>query len=85
MNHTMEISKKCRDKIIEALQKNLDTRDKRFMFLKICFKELVSKVQLEGSSHETAWNLYSEFEKQCMVGSLAACLNSYFDEDLYLF
>jgi hypothetical protein len=62
----------------------LDTRDKRFMFLRLMFRDLVSHINLEGSAHEAAWNMYSEFEKQGMRGSLMACMNSYLDTDLYL-
>lgn len=81
---TGDITTKSRDALIEALQTHLDTRDKRFMFLKITFKDSVPRINLEGSSHEVAWNIYTEFEKQCMLGSLMACMNSYFDTDLYL-
>jgi hypothetical protein len=73
-----------RDNLIKAIETHLDTRDKRFMFLKICFKDLVSRIQLEGSAHDVAWNIYSEFEKQQMLGSLMACINSYFETDLYI-
>jgi hypothetical protein len=72
------------DNLIKAIETHLDTRDKRFMFLKICFKDLVSRIQLEGPAHDVAWNIYSEFEKQQMLGSLMACINSYFETNLYL-
>lgn len=85
MENNTSVKKECRDKLIEALQRNLDTRDKRFMFLKICFPTLIPRIQIEGNSQDTSWNIYSEFEKQGMIGSLTACLNSYFNEDLYLF
>jgi hypothetical protein len=78
------ITEKSRDALINALEIHLDTRDKRFMFFKITFKDLLPRMNLEGSPHETAWNIYSEFEKQCMLGSLIACMNSYLDADLYL-
>jgi hypothetical protein len=80
----MEISNECRNNILKALQKNLDTRDKRFMFLKICFPDLLPNVCIEGSPNTTSWNLYEEFCKQNMVGSLSACLNTYFEEDINL-
>jgi len=54
------------------------------MFFKITFKDLLPRMNLEGSPHDTAWSIYTEFEKQCMLGSLMACLNSYLDTDLYL-
>jgi len=78
------ISTKSRDRLIEALQTHLDTRDKRFMFLKIEFRDLVSQINLEGSAVDTAWNIFSEFEKQQMLGSLMACINNIFDTNLYL-
>ena len=78
------ISTKSRDRLIEALQTHLDTRDKRFMFLKIEFRDLVSQINLEGSAVDTAWNIFSEFEKQQMLGSLMACINNVFDTNLYL-
>jgi hypothetical protein len=73
-----------RNALIEALEFNLDTRDKRFMFLKMEFKKLVSRINLEGSAHETAWNILSEFEKQGMIGSLVATMNMKLDTNLYL-
>lgn len=78
------ISEESRDNLIEVLQTHLDTRDKRFMFLKIEFRDLVSQINLEGSAIDTAWNIYSEFEKQQMLGSLMACINHIFDTELYL-
>jgi len=79
-----KLSEENRDALIEALQTHLDTRDKRFMFLKIEFKDFVSQINLEGSAHDTAWNIYSTFEKNQMLGSLMACINNVFDTDLYL-
>ena len=79
-----ELTDESRDALIKALEIELDTRDKRFMFLRMEFKELVSKINLEGSAHSVALNIYYEFEKQEMIGSLMACLNSKLDTDLYL-
>ena len=73
-----------RDELIEAIAEHLDTRDKRYMFLRIFFRDLVSRIQIEGSPMDTAWNIYSEFEKQQMDGSLMACINNTFDTDLLL-
>jgi len=83
-NKEIIMRKENRDALIEALQTHLDTRDKRFMFLKIEFKDFVSRINLEGSAHDTAWNIYSEFEKNQMLGSLMACINHVFDTELYL-
>jgi len=73
-----------RDALIDAIAKHLDTRDKRYMFLQIFFKPVVSRIQIEGSAMDTAWNIYSEFEKQQMNGSLMAAMNNTFDLDLLL-
>lgn len=78
----MILTEKCKDDLIAALQRELDTRDKRFMFIKICFKEILPNIDLEGSPRGAAWNIYSEFQKQQMLGSLIASLNTTFD--LYL-
>jgi hypothetical protein len=79
-----KVTNECRDKIVEKIESILDTRDKRFMFLKIAFPRLVLRIQLEGSAHETAYSIYFEFEKQGMIGSLVAHLNNYFDCELDL-
>lgn len=78
------LTNESRDALINALCEELDTRDKRFMFIKMEFPKLVSRIQLEGSAYETAWEIYSEFEKQNMLGSLMACLNSKLNTELYL-
>jgi hypothetical protein len=79
-----KITNNCRDKIISVIETQLDTRDKRFMYLKIQFPRLVSKIQLEDNSYQAANNIYWEFEKQGMVGSLVASLNMVFDSNIEL-
>jgi hypothetical protein len=79
-----DLTTKCRDELIDALADKLDTRDKRYMFLKLEFKDFVSRINLEGSAHDTAWNIYSEFEKQNMLGSLMAHMNGKLDCNLHL-
>jgi hypothetical protein len=79
-----ELTEEGRDALLKALGDKLDTRDKRFMFLKLSFPKLLSNIQIEGSQKQTAWNIYDHFKKQCMLGSLMACMNSYLDCDLYL-
>ena len=79
-----DITEESRDALIEALAKELDTRDKRYMFLRMGFKGFASRIQLEGSATVTAWNIYEEFSKQCMLGSIMACMNGNLDTDLYL-
>jgi hypothetical protein len=79
-----KLTSDSREALIEALAKHLDTRDKRFMFLKICFEDLLYQINIEGSPIETSWNIYSAFDRNCMLGSLMAAMNSYLDTDLYL-
>jgi len=69
-------------KLAEAIAKELDTRDKRFMFLKITFPDFIKVLNLEGSPEWTASQIYEEFEKRNMLGSLMAAMNSIFDLDL---
>ena len=76
------ITESCRDSLLNALETQLDTRDKRYMFIRMEFKRLVAQINLEGSSKQTAWNIYDQFEKQCMLGSLIACLNAKLDTNI---
>jgi len=78
----MNLTEECRDSLLSALETNLDTRDKRYMFLRITFKKLVASIDLEGSSRQAACNIYYEFEKQNMLGSLIACLNGEMDTEI---
>jgi len=73
------LTESCRDSLIKALETTLDTRDKRYMFMRMEFREHVARIDLEGSSHQAAWNIYCEFEKQCMLGSLILALNARLD------
>lgn len=84
MGKKYKLTTERRDALINALKSILDTRDKRFMFLRMEFNDLVSMINIEGSAHDTAWNIYLAFEKQQMLGSLMACLNSKLGADLYL-
>lgn len=80
-----EITKECRDKLVIAIIKELDTRDKRFMFIKCMFPHIpsmVGRINLEGSSYSSAWEIYFEFDKQGMLGSLISCMNSVFHSNL---
>lgn len=79
-----KITIKCRDNVINILSKELDTRDKRFMFLKCQFSRLTSRINLEGSAYQCGCEIYYEFERQKMIDSLIASLNMIFESDLYL-
>ena len=73
---------KERQALQEAIETHLDTRDKRFMFLKIHFRDLVPQIDLEGSSRDTSWRFVDLFQRHQMIGSLMACMNSTFDLEL---
>ena len=78
------LAESCRNSLLDALETQLDTRDKRYMFIRMEFKKLVAQINLEGPSKQTAWNIYNEFEKQSMLGSLIACLNAKLDTEIIL-
>ncbi len=82
-----KLNSNSRDKLIDVLAKELDTRDKRFMFIKCMFPHvprIIARINLDGSPEDSAWQIFSEFEKQGMVGSLIACVNNIFDSELEL-
>lgn len=70
----------------DAIAKNLNTHDKRYMFLQCMFSSsitnIVARIQLEGSSEDCAWEIISFFKKQSMLGSLMAAMNHVFDLNL---
>ena len=76
------MEKKERDELIRAIETHLDTRDKRFMFLKISFPNILPQINIEGSQRDTGWKIYDAFDKHQMIGSLMAHMNSIFDLDL---
>jgi len=46
------------------------------------FKSLTPTIDLEGSPRQAAWNMYYEFEKQSMLGSLISTMNAKFNSDI---
>lgn len=85
MNKEDGITEECREKLIDALAKELDTHDKRSMFLRCSFHTISrARMQLEGTAYDCAWNIYEEFRKHQMLGSLMACMNGNLGTDLYL-
>jgi hypothetical protein len=80
------ITQESRDALLKALENHLDTRDKRFMFLKCNFGKSIqiATIKLEGSAREGAWSIFEAFKNGNMLGSLMACINSIFDTDLLL-
>jgi len=56
--------------MVKEIAKELNTHDKRYMFLKIFFPRLVSRINLEGSSDNVAYFMVDEFIKQNMIQEL---------------
>jgi hypothetical protein len=49
--------------MVHKIEKELDTRDKRYMFLKLMFPEDLPMINIEGSPRETAMNIVDRFIK----------------------
>lgn len=62
----------------ELIANNLETHDKRFLFMKLFFKELTSRINLEGSAYQAAWQMYFEFKKHSRLEELQTILLKYF-------
>ena len=63
------------EKLLKLLQKELDTRDKRFMFIRLEFPRLVSRIDLEGSAYHASCNIIFEFRKHQEVDNLIKIAN----------
>ena len=70
------ITDNCKEKLVEFLCNCLDSRDKRYMFLRLEFPKVISHIQLDGSAHYVSWQIIFEFENRNMLGSLIATLNA---------
>lgn len=83
-----EYEKNEKDALIDAIALHLDTRDKRYMFIKCMFTRNdgidISRIQLEENSFTAAFNIVEYFAKHKMDGSLMACINTIFDLELML-
>ena len=77
-----KLSSENLDNLLEFLSKELDTRDKRYMFLRMEFPEFIKNIDLEGSASIASYHIYDHFDKQGMVGSLMATIPCKFDTDL---
>jgi len=64
-----------KESVIKVLSKELDTRDKRYMFLKLEFPKFVSRIDLEGSSYNVAHSIYGYINMQCATKDLIHILN----------
>jgi hypothetical protein len=66
------------DKTLDIMTSNLDTRDKRFMFLKICFPEVIPYVNIEGSPKNACFAIYNELGKRGYLPELEKKLQEIF-------
>lgn len=71
-----------RNEILNVLSKELDTRDKRYMFLKLNFPNTISKINLEGASYECAWLIFDEIRKHNKLEKLVELLNTHFNANI---
>lgn len=81
-----ELSEKSKDLLKSALKHHLDTRDKRFMFLRILYPEILKYgyIDLDGSPTLAAFNIIEEFIKRGKLEELARSIAYFFQEDLIL-
>lgn len=70
------------EELQKMMQKELDTRDKRYMFLRINFPQHVHRINIEGSTYQACMNIEDHFKKQNMDGSFASCFRVHFDPTL---
>jgi len=68
------------DELQEIMRKNLDTRDKRFMFLRIFFPKLIHQINLEGSTEQACYDIEDVFIKHQMQGSLRTHIMVHFKD-----
>jgi hypothetical protein len=54
------------------MAKELNTHDKRYMFLRVLFPQYVSRINLEGSSLETCYRIVDYFLKSGTYSELEA-------------
>lgn len=73
-----------RHNLLKSMEDILDTRDKRYMFLRMEFKETLPQINIEGTPSQTAFNIYCEFEDRSMLPNLIHTLNFKFGLNLKL-
>lgn len=59
--------------MVHKIENVLDTRDKRYMFLKLLFPNELPMINLEGTPRETAFNIVDRFIKNCKRTSSFYC------------
>lgn len=62
----------------ERIAQALDTRDKRFMFLRLTFPESVNNIDLEGSPSYVAFEILKHFEYQGYLKELEEVFDKHF-------
>ena len=72
----MHISEK--QQLIKDISNYLNTHDKRYMFLKILFPRLVTRVKLEGSCDDVSFWIVDEAIKLNILDSLEEHINNIF-------
>ena len=71
-----------RNEILNTLSKELDTRDKRYMFLKLNFPNTVSMINLEGAAIGCSFEIYDEIRKHNKLEKLVELLNTHFNANI---
>jgi hypothetical protein len=56
--------------MVHEIEKTLDTRDKRYMFIKLLFPDELPLINLEGTPRETALNIVDRFIKNDLICDL---------------
>lgn len=68
--------------LIHAIERELDTTDKRIMFLRLEFPDRLRYIRLEGCGNIFSTHLVSEFRKNGMVSALCKVMNSKFGYEI---
>jgi hypothetical protein len=68
--------------LINAIAKELDTRDKRFIFLFLEFKSEAYSIDIEGPSTHCASNIILKFKSIGKLEKLINCFNLKFDYNI---
>ena len=64
--------------LIDKIELELDTRDKRFMFFKLLFPDDLPFINLEGTPREVSSNILQRFKRNEAIDNLETALFSYF-------
>lgn len=64
-----------KEQLVKAIEKELDTTDKRIMFLRLEFPKRLRYIRIEGSGNVFSTHLIGEFKKNGMVLDLVRVMN----------